>query len=172
MDYTVHGILHARILEWVAFPFSRGSSQPGIESRSPTLQVDSLPAEPQGSPRILEGVACPFSRGSSQPRNQTWVSCITGRSFTNWAIRGASVSTEADGKCPCCLVAGSALGKCQFVVDTGMGSHFLLQGILPAWESNPSLLQWLVDSLPLNHQGRATWCTKYLFCLLSFSSRI
>ena len=28
MDYTVHGILQARILGWVAFPFSRGSSQP------------------------------------------------------------------------------------------------------------------------------------------------
>ena len=28
MDYTVHGILQARILEWVSFPFSRGSSQP------------------------------------------------------------------------------------------------------------------------------------------------
>ena len=28
MDYTVHGILQALILEWVAFPFSRGSSQP------------------------------------------------------------------------------------------------------------------------------------------------
>ena len=28
MDYTVHGILQTRILEWVAFPFSRGSSQP------------------------------------------------------------------------------------------------------------------------------------------------
>ena len=27
-DYIVHGILQARILEWVAFPFSRGSSQP------------------------------------------------------------------------------------------------------------------------------------------------
>ena len=27
MDYTVHGILQATILEWVAFPFSRGSSQ-------------------------------------------------------------------------------------------------------------------------------------------------
>ena len=26
-DYTVHGILQAEILEWVAFPFSRGSSQ-------------------------------------------------------------------------------------------------------------------------------------------------
>ena len=48
MDYTVHGILQARILEWVPFPFSRGSS---IEARSPTLQVDSLPAEPQGKPK-------------------------------------------------------------------------------------------------------------------------
>ena len=28
MDYILHGILQARILEWVAFPFSRGSSQP------------------------------------------------------------------------------------------------------------------------------------------------
>ena len=28
MDYTVHGILRARILEWVSDPFSRGSSQP------------------------------------------------------------------------------------------------------------------------------------------------
>ena len=28
MGYTIHGILQARIQEWVAFPFSRGSSQP------------------------------------------------------------------------------------------------------------------------------------------------
>ena len=50
MDYTFHGILQARILEWVAFPFSRGSFQPRIEPRSPALQADSLPAEPQGKP--------------------------------------------------------------------------------------------------------------------------
>ena len=43
----------------------------------------------QGSPRILEWVAHPFSSGSSQPRNQTGVSCIAGRFFTNWAIREA-----------------------------------------------------------------------------------
>ena len=43
---VVHGISQARILEWVAFPFSRASSQP----RSPTLQADSLPAEPPGKP--------------------------------------------------------------------------------------------------------------------------
>ena len=28
LDHTMHGILQARTLEWVAFPFSRGSSQP------------------------------------------------------------------------------------------------------------------------------------------------
>ena len=44
MDYTVHGILQARILEWGAYP---------------------------------------FSTGSSQPRDQTWVSCIVGRFFTD-----------------------------------------------------------------------------------------
>ena len=48
IPWTVHGIVQARILEWVAFP---------------------------------------FSRESSQPRNQTGVSCIAGRFFTNWAIR-------------------------------------------------------------------------------------
>ena len=41
---SVHGILQARILAWVAVPSSRGSSQPSeIEPRSSTLQVDSLP---------------------------------------------------------------------------------------------------------------------------------
>ena len=42
--------------------------------------------------RILEWVAIPFSRGSSQPRNQTEVSCIAGRFFTNWALMEALVS--------------------------------------------------------------------------------
>ena len=50
MDSTVHEILQARILEWVAFP--RGDlPNPGIKSRSPTLHMDSLPAEPQGKPK-------------------------------------------------------------------------------------------------------------------------
>ena len=50
MGYTVHGILQAKILEWVAFPFSRDPPNSGIKSRSPSLQEDSLPAEPQGKP--------------------------------------------------------------------------------------------------------------------------
>ena len=51
VDYTVHGILQARILEWVAFPFCRDLPNPGTELTSPTLQVDSLLVEPQEKPR-------------------------------------------------------------------------------------------------------------------------
>ena len=47
---SVHGMLQVRILEWVAIPFSRGSSQLGIEPGSPTLQADSLPSKPPGKP--------------------------------------------------------------------------------------------------------------------------
>ena len=52
MDYrppgsSVHGILQARILEWVPIPFSRGSF-PRIEPGSPALQADSLQSKPPG----------------------------------------------------------------------------------------------------------------------------
>ena len=50
MDYTVHGILQARTLEWVPFLSPADLRNPRIELRSPTLQADSLPAEPQGKP--------------------------------------------------------------------------------------------------------------------------
>ena len=46
--YFIHGILQARILEWVAIPFSRRSSW--IEAGSLALQADSLPSEPPGKP--------------------------------------------------------------------------------------------------------------------------
>ena len=48
---SVHGILQARILEWVTVLFSRRSSPPRDQTRSPTLQADSLPAELQGKPK-------------------------------------------------------------------------------------------------------------------------
>ena len=66
MVNTVRGILQARIPEWVAFPFSRGSSQPRdqtqvyLHCRWILYQLNH-----KGSPRILEWVAYPFSRGSS-----------------------------------------------------------------------------------------------------------
>ena len=45
---SVRGMLQARILEWVASPFSRGSSWPRDQTWSPALQADSLPAESPG----------------------------------------------------------------------------------------------------------------------------
>ena len=60
INYTVHGILQARILEWIAFPFSRRSSQGFPHCRWILYQMSH-----QGSPRILEWEAYPFSRGSS-----------------------------------------------------------------------------------------------------------
>ena len=66
MEYTVHGILQARILEWVAVPSSRGPSQPRDRT-----QVS----------RIAGGFF-------------TQVSCIAGGFFTNWAIREAPFWTE------------------------------------------------------------------------------
>ena len=54
LDYQVHGILQARILEWVAIPFSRGYSQLGIEPRSPALRADSLLSEPPGKLKNTE----------------------------------------------------------------------------------------------------------------------
>ena len=49
MDYPVHGILQARILE-KPFPSPGDPPNPGIKPRSPALQADSLPAEPPGKP--------------------------------------------------------------------------------------------------------------------------
>ena len=58
MDHTVHGILQARILEWVAFPFSRDLPNPGIEPKSPSLQADSLQLSHKGSPYFIYSSVC------------------------------------------------------------------------------------------------------------------
>ena len=59
------------------------SSNPGLPQRGRTLYQLSH----QGRQRTLEWVACSFSSGTFWPRNQTRVSCIAGRFFTNCTIR-------------------------------------------------------------------------------------
>ena len=88
MDCTVHRILQATILEWIAILFSRRSSQPRdrtqvfLHCRRILYQLSH-----KGNPRILEWVDYPFSSISSLPRNWTKVSCIADGFFTNWAVR-------------------------------------------------------------------------------------
>ena len=84
MDFTFHGILQAGILEWVAFPFSRGFSQPRDRTQVSCNYGQILyQLSHKHSPRILEWVAYPFSSSCSGPRNQAGVSYIAGRFFTN-----------------------------------------------------------------------------------------
>ena len=87
MIYTVHGILQTKILEWVAFLFSRGSSQPRDWTQVSCIAGELYQLSHKDSPRILEWVGYSFTRRSSQPRNWTTVSCTAGGFFTNWAIR-------------------------------------------------------------------------------------
>ena len=46
------GILQARILEWVLYPFYGDLSNPGIEPEPPALQADFLPTELLGKPPV------------------------------------------------------------------------------------------------------------------------
>ena len=57
MDHTVHGILQVRILEWVAFSFSRGSSQPRDQTWGSHIAGGFfLPDKPQEKPtRVFPG---------------------------------------------------------------------------------------------------------------------
>ena len=83
IDYTVHGIPQARILEWVAFPFSRGSSQPRDQTQVSPVQVDSLPAEPQGKPKHTGVGSLSLLQQIFLTLESNRVSCIAGRFFTN-----------------------------------------------------------------------------------------
>ena len=64
------------------------------QGSNPTLQEDSLPAEPQGKPKKVEWVAYSFSSRSFQPRNQTRVSCITGRFFLPIELSGWPIVSQ------------------------------------------------------------------------------
>ena len=101
LDYTVHGILQARILEWVAISFSRESSQPRDRTQISPIAGRFLPAEPQRKPKNT-GVGILFLlQWSSWPRNWTRIACIAGRSFTNWAIRDSMSNVPV---IHCCLI--------------------------------------------------------------------
>ena len=51
-ESSVHGILQARVLEWLPFPSPGDLPNTGIEAGSPALQADSLPSEPPRKPPL------------------------------------------------------------------------------------------------------------------------
>ena len=65
--WTIQSMKFSRPEYWSGYPFPSPGDllNSGIEPRSPALQADALPAEPQGRPRILESIAYPFSSRAS-----------------------------------------------------------------------------------------------------------
>ena len=89
MDYTVHGILQARILEWVAFLFSRGSSQSKDQTQAPALQADSLPDEPQGKPKKTGVGSLSFLQQIFLTQESNWGLLHCGRIFYQLSYQGS-----------------------------------------------------------------------------------
>ena len=118
MDYTVHGILQAWILEWVPFTFSRGSSQLRDWTQVSHIAGGSFyQLSLKGHPRILEWVAYLFSSGSSWPRNRTGVSCIASGFFNNWAI--GKHKKHSINECPVASIkATQGLENVDFLILT------------------------------------------------------
>ena len=116
---SVHGIFQARVLEWIAIAFSRGSSRPRnrtrvsrIAGRCFTVWATKWSEVSQSCPTLCDPmdirlchpcdflgkstrVGCHFLlQGTSQPRDRTQVSHIVDRCFTIWATRPQVNSRE------------------------------------------------------------------------------
>ena len=89
MNYTIHGILQVRILEWVAFHFSRGSSQPRNRTQVSHIAGGFFTSWATREVQEYWSGYLSLLQWTSWSRNWTRVSCIAGVFFTNWATREA-----------------------------------------------------------------------------------
>ena len=123
----VHGILQTRVLEWVAMPSSRGSSQPrdGIQvSRTAGRFFTSWAT--REAQEYWSGLPCPPPRDLPNPGMEP-------RSPT---LQAGSLPAEPPGK----------------PKNTGVGCHALLQGIFPPRDGTQ--VSHTADSLPAEPQGK------------------
>ena len=124
---SVHGTLQPRIPEWVAVSFSRGSSRPRDQtsvSVPPALQADSLPLSCQGRVRTVGKLSKIYQFSSFTQFYPTLCDPMPARFLCPW---------DSPSK------------------NTGVGCHFLLQGIFPTQGSNLRPLNRQADSLPLSY---------------------
>ena len=128
IDYTVHGILQARTLEWVVIPFSRGSSQP------------------TGQTQVSFIAGGFFTILATREAQEYWSGLLFPSSgdFPNPGIGPRSPALQADS------LPAEPQGKSK---NAGMGSLSLLQRIFPTQESNQGLLHCRQILYQLSHQG-------------------
>ena len=149
MDYTVHGILQARILEWVAFPFSRGSSQPRNQTRVSCIASG-----------FFTNWAIREAQLVSTTKSEVFQVSINQQVFTAAAAVTSVVSDSVRPRrrqptrllCP-----WDSPGK-----NTGVGCHFLLRNIY-----------WIpIKTLRLKSKGGKVFAYKsFIFCWERQTSR-
>ena len=84
--YSDQVIFQARILEWVAIPFSRESSQPRDRTQVSCIADAFFTSWATREAQEYWSGSLSLSRASSWPRNGTGVSCTTGGFFISWVI--------------------------------------------------------------------------------------
>ena len=143
VDYTVHGILQAIILEWVAFPFSRRSSQDRHQTKVSSIAGVGVTREAQ---EHSSGYL--FSSRSSCARSWTGVSCIAFGFFTNWAIREAQT-----WNCYWIKSRGPSNPGRDCLSPWGKGSFFFWVWV--GWDQhNISFVQWPKNEAETNLPGQ------------------
>ena len=155
MDYgppgsSVDGISQARILEWLAIYFSRGSSWSKDWTHISCLAGGFFATEPPGKPMLIDI----FGLIPHIVQNNAVLSHI--QLFeTTWTVaHPASLSME--------------FSKQEYWSEC----HFLLQRIFPTQWMNPChrhLLRWQVDSLPLSHLV-SQWSPSNALCCFVYSA--
>ena len=160
------GFFQARLLDWVPISFSRGSSQPRDRTHVPALAGGFSTTEPLGTwlPIAfrnlyhfqLEG----FGKRATCTETET---CRAHIGSTHQNAKGVKVKVKSLGRVQLFAtpwtVAHEAPPSMRFSgKNTGLGCHFLLQGIFPTKGLNPGLPHCRQTLYHLSHQGSPGLC--------------
>ena len=189
MNYTAHVILQARTLEWVAFPFSGGSSQPRNQSQVSRIAGRFFTSwATREAQEYWSGWPIPSPADLPWLRNQTGVSCIAGSLFTIWAMREALDIIRTYIYyiyiCVCARSIQLCLTLCDPVDRSLPGSifHGIFQARILEWVATPfsrgssqptdrtphllRLLCWKVGSLSLAPPGKPIYTYIHIYIQL------
>ena len=98
MDYTAHGILQARILEWVAFPFSRVSSQPRDWTQVSLFLTQDLNWGLPHCRQILYQLSYQVGKGQSERGRASRMVMWNGQSLGNGKAKHQPLSSQGRGQ--------------------------------------------------------------------------
>ena len=151
--WTIESMEFSRLEYWSGQPFPSPGAlpNPGIEPWCPTLQVDSLPAEPPGKPKNA-GVRSLSLQWMfpTQESNQGLLYCW--HIFYQLSYQGSPARLCLTLCNPIdCSLSGSSVHRISQVKILKWVAIPFCRGIFPTQGSNSRVLPWQTDSLPLGH---------------------